>query len=254
MMVNREGIGDILADGVRVASEKIPDSKNFAMHANGQEIPLHDIRFDAMMGVSYISDPTPGRHTAASLNADKIGASIFLDQLDEIEVKDEIDLGVGQAKVAKFKQTIEATGLCIFSTMLGKYPYLEIIQAITGWNVSVDELLETGHRIQTLRQMFNVREGAISHYMPQRAFGSPPLTKGPNKDKTFDLESIAQNYYDAMGFEKNGIPKQETLKQLNLEFAVKDLENAQGVTECLENEYLKKNEKQIDNLTGKIIH
>jgi aldehyde:ferredoxin oxidoreductase len=253
MMVNREGIGDILADGVKVASEKIPDSEKYAMHVNGQEVPMHDIRMDSMMGVTYISDPTPGRHTAASLNADKIGASIFLEQLEDIEVNEEIDLGINQAKVAKFKQTIEANGLCIFSTMMGKYPYLEIIQAITGWDVSLEELLETGHRIQTLRQMFNVREGAISHYIPQRTIGSPPLSKGPNKGKTSDLEPIARVYYETMGYEKNGIPTQETLEKLNLEFAVTDLANARGVQKPLVNEYLKSRGEKINNLTGKTV-
>ena len=252
MMTNREGIGDILADGVEVATNKIPGSQNFAMHSNGQEIPMHDVRMDPMLGVTYITDPTPGRHTAASLGLDKMSVKYFLDKLVKFEVSDEIDLGILQAKIAKFKQTIEATGLCIFALNMGAYPYLETIQAITGWEVSLDELLETGYRIQTLRQMFNAREGAIHHYIPQRAFGSPPLTKGPLKGNTFDLERIAQDYYEAMGFQRNGIPKKETLEFLNLDFAVPDLANAKGVPEVLENQYLKSQGKQVINYTGKI--
>jgi aldehyde:ferredoxin oxidoreductase len=247
MMVNREGIGDILADGVRIASEKIPGSKDFAMHANGQEIPMHDARMDPMLGVTYISDPTPGRHTAGSLNTDRIGAKYFLDKLGKFEINDEIDLGILQAKIVKFKQTLEATGLCLFANLMGPYPFLEIMQAMTGWDVSVEELLETGHRIQTLRQMFNVREGAINHNIPQRIIGSPPQTKGPLKGKSWSLEPIAQNYYEAMGYEKNGIPKKETLEKLKLEFAMSDLTNGKGVPEPLINEYLEPHNKQISN-------
>jgi len=251
MMINREGIGDILADGTQVASEKIPGSKYYAMHANGQEIPMHDARADPMLAVTYIADPTPGRHTAATLNMDKMGVKYFFDKLGTFEIKDENDLGILQAKNAKFKQTIEANGMCIFPLNMGAYPYLEVIQAITGWDISIDELLETGHRIQTLRQMFNAREKAIRHYIAQRAIGSPPLTKGPLKGKSYEVELIAQDYYEAMGYEKNGLPKKETLELLNLDFAVSDLANAKGVSIALENEYLKSQvKKAFSNLAN----
>jgi aldehyde:ferredoxin oxidoreductase len=140
--------------------------------------------------------------------------------------------------MAKLKQTVESNGLCTFANLMGWYPYLEVMKAITGWEVDVDELLETGHRIQTLRQMFNAREGALSHDIPQRIIGSPPLEKGPTKGNSLNLEPIAQDYYEALGYEKNGVPKQETLKQLDLEFAIADLEIASGVRQPLVNEYL----------------
>ena len=247
MMISREGIGDILADGVQKASEKIPGSENYAMHANSQEIPMHDARMDPMLAVTYIADPTPGRHTAATLNMDKMGVKYFLKELGTFDIKDENDLGILQAKNAKFKQTIEANGMCILALNMGSYPYLEVIQTITGWDVSIDELLETGHRIQTLRQMFNAREGAIRHYIAQRAIGSPPLDKGPLKDKSYDVELIAQDYYEAMGYEKNGLPKKETLEQLKIDFAISDLADAKGVSKALENEYLKTQSKKAFN-------
>ncbi len=260
MMINREGIGDILADGVKIASEKLPGSKEYAIHANGQEIPMHDSRQDPTLALTYIADPTPGRHTAASLSLDKMGLKYFLEELGSFEVNNENDLGKQQAKIAKFKQAIEATGMCILSLNMGAYPFLEIIRAITGWNVSIDEVVETGYRIQTLRQMFNAREGAIRHYISQRAIGSPPLIKGPLKEKSYDLEPLAQDYYEAMGYQKNGVPKKETLELLNLNLAVEDLSNAKGVTITLENEYIKKqitqfkksfnNPSRIQPLTG----
>ena len=253
MMVTREGIGNILADGTKSASEKIPGSKPYAIHANGQDIPMHDARADPMLGVTYIADPTPGRHTAATLNMDKMGVKHFLEELGTFEIKDENDLGILQAKNAKFKQTIEANGMCILPLNMGPYPYLEIIQAITGWDISIDELLETGHRIQTLRQMFNAREKAIRHYIAQRAIGSPPLTKGPLKGKSYDIELITQDYYEAMGYEKNGLPKKETLELLNLNFAVSDLINAKGVPKALENEYLISQSKKEFNPSSKIV-
>ncbi|MGB9499184.1 MAG: aldehyde ferredoxin oxidoreductase C-terminal domain-containing protein [Dissulfuribacterales bacterium] len=66
-MIAREGIGDTLADGVKIAAEKIgKNSDRFAMHAGGQELPMHDSRFDPGFAVHYAVEATPGRHTIGS--------------------------------------------------------------------------------------------------------------------------------------------------------------------------------------------
>ncbi|MCX7028363.1 MAG: aldehyde ferredoxin oxidoreductase C-terminal domain-containing protein [Spirochaetes bacterium] len=65
-MIAREGIGDLLADGVAAAAKKLgKGSERFAVHAGGQELPMHDPKVDPMLGVTYSADPTPGRHTTS---------------------------------------------------------------------------------------------------------------------------------------------------------------------------------------------
>jgi aldehyde:ferredoxin oxidoreductase len=67
MIINREGFGDTLADGVKKASEKIGNgSEKFAIHAGGQEISMHGSRLDPGFAVAYRCEPTPGCHTIAS--------------------------------------------------------------------------------------------------------------------------------------------------------------------------------------------
>jgi aldehyde:ferredoxin oxidoreductase len=67
-IIAREGIGDLLADGVRVAAQKIgPPAADFAMHAGGQELPMHDTRYDPGFALAYSLDPTPGRHNTYSI-------------------------------------------------------------------------------------------------------------------------------------------------------------------------------------------
>ena len=66
-MIARDGIGDILADGVKKASEKIgKNSDQYAIHASGQELPMHDSRFDPGFAVHYAVEANPGRHTIGS--------------------------------------------------------------------------------------------------------------------------------------------------------------------------------------------
>jgi aldehyde:ferredoxin oxidoreductase len=249
MMVNREGIGDKLADGTKRAGEKLEGTGHLSMAANGQEIPMHDVRLDPMLGVTYIADPTPGRHTAASLSFEGMGAKYFLPELGKLKAKTPNEMGQQQAITAKFHQTIEANGFCYFGVNHGKYPYLEIINAATGWTVDFEELQKTGHRIQTLRQMFNAREGAIRHEIPQRAIGSPPLKKGPLKGNSYDIDYIAKAYYESMGYESNGVPKKETLADLGLDFTLPDHPKATGTPESLVNEYLQ--EKTAGETIGK---
>lgn len=67
-IIKREGIGDILADGVKIASEKIGgDAHEFAMHVGGQEPGMHNPLFLPSRGTGYVCDPTPGRHTATPM-------------------------------------------------------------------------------------------------------------------------------------------------------------------------------------------
>jgi aldehyde:ferredoxin oxidoreductase len=138
----------------------------------------------------------------------------------------------------KVHQVMESLGLCMFVYYLGKYPLLELIEGTTGWKMDVDELLEIGHRIQTTRQMFNAREGAVRHEIAQRAIGSPPQSKGPLKDKSIDVEVMVQGYYEGMGFGQDGIPLPETLSALGLDDMIPDLQINAGAPNRLVNEYL----------------
>ncbi len=239
LMVTREGIGSKLADGTKVASTQIPNSAQYAINVNGQEVPMHDPRLDAALGLTYLTDPTPGRHTAGTIDFEAgMGANSFIKEIDFKNSKDLEKKAFHQAKVVKFHQTEETLGFCIFANYYGKYPYLEMIHAAFGWDITPEEILSTGHRIQTLRQMFNAREGAIRHDMPQRLMGSPPLDKGPVKKVSIDFEAMAQKYYEGMGYDPQGIPTKETLETLELGDCVKDLPQCSGVPKEIVNKYL----------------
>ncbi|MBD3190417.1 MAG: hypothetical protein GF308_07220, partial [Candidatus Heimdallarchaeota archaeon] len=244
LMVNREGIGDSLADGTKQAAEMIGEGEEFSIHANGQELPMHDPRLEPELGMTYITDPTPGRHTAGSLDFERsAGINYFVKEITFENSKERDQKGKYSAKVTKFYKAFEALGFCSFATTFGRYPFFEMIKAAFGWTITPEEILEIGHRIQTLRQMFNAREGAIRHEINQRVIGSPPLKKGPIKDVSLDLERMAQGYYDSMGFKKDGVPKKETLETLDLDFCLNDLELCTGLPKPLVNEYLAREKK-----------
>jgi aldehyde:ferredoxin oxidoreductase len=230
-MVNRDGIGDLLADGVKVAAAKIGQgSGEFAIQAGGQELAMHDPRNDPGFGLHASVDPTPGRHS--------IGAQQYYElyalwkrvkglpkpkALISVKGKFVADREKSVCAVANscFSQFYNGAGLCLFGALTGieRAPVFEWMNAATGWERSPNEYMEVGRRIQTLKQLFNIKQGIepMTLKANPRTFGDPPLQTGPNKGRSFDLETMMKDYWQQIGWDREtGKPTYETIKQLGL--------------------------------------
>ena len=116
--------------------------------------------------------------------------------------------------------------MCLFSTLFGPYPFIDLINNFTGWDINVDELITIGLRIQTLRQAFTLREeiDIANNKLPGRVTGHPPDKRGPTKGISVEYEDFYRGFCREMGWNpKNGFPLKKTLKDLDLEFVIKDL-------------------------------
>ncbi|MEW6622217.1 MAG: aldehyde ferredoxin oxidoreductase family protein [Bacillota bacterium] len=218
----RRGLGNVLADGVARAAQSIGGgSEDFAIHAGGQELPMHDPRFQPSYGLTYVVDATPGRHTAGANNYVDLGASPLFGayKLNKVKKYDYHGKGKLQAFFSKQFQVLNCLGLCNFSGFLGPLPYGDMIRAAAGWEVSDDELLDIGERVLTLRQLFNLREGVLpmGFSLPDRVLGKPPLKTGPTSEVTIDLETMRLDYYKALGWNVKGMPDKRRCEQLNIE-------------------------------------
>lgn len=169
-MAKREGIGDILADGVKKAAEKIgKGAEKFAVHCGGQELGMHDPKLGHGFGpgARYQMDATPGRHTA----------------------------GFGPGNFSQL--FVNAAGLCIIGIGFGAGPdkITGFLQAVTGQKWTVDDILKAGDRIGIMRHLFNLREGISElKWTPHpRIIGDPPQKEGPLAGVTIDQK--AQIYY-----------------------------------------------------------
>ncbi len=225
MIINREGLGDLLADGVKAASAKIGNgSEAFAMHAGGQELPMHDSRLDPGYAIAYQCEPTPGRHTIASYqDADlRSGKKLFPEvqrMVKSADNKESQKIALHTA-ASIYAQLINCNGLCLLGVDSLDYPMVDYLNAVTGWDLPADEYFKTGRRIQALRKAFNLREGLRpgDAKLHPRALGSPPQTAGPLKGKTIDLDSLQAVYYRILGFDPaTGGPTPETLQELEID-------------------------------------
>jgi aldehyde:ferredoxin oxidoreductase len=231
-MIRREGIGDLLADGVKRAAERIGrGAEGCAIHAGGQELPMHDPRHDPGYGLHYSVEPMPGRHTAGSQSLyelfrlwDKVDG--YPKPPDRFPVDDRYRADEIRALGAKgnslLKQVVDGAGICFFGLTMNvsRFPLFEYLNAATGWDLAPEAYMEIGRRVQTTKQMFNIRQG-IDPWdlkMHPRAYGVPPQTRGPNQGRTFDLDQMMRDYWATMGWNPDsGVPTSATLGELGLD-------------------------------------
>ncbi len=230
LIIRREGFGDILADGSKIAAKKIGKGCNeYTMTSLGSEIAMHNPKIFPSLAFTYNYDPTPGRHTAASIDFIDIGPINKFQKgfkLPSGWKKDEKRKQKGQMLISSFHQVLNSAGLCMFATLFGSYPFYDLINTLTGWDNSVEDFIKIGLRIQTLRQSFTLREGIdiANNTIPDRVIGNPPDKRGPTKGITIEYKDFYKGYCREMGWNpENGYPLKETLKNLDLEFVIEDL-------------------------------
>jgi aldehyde:ferredoxin oxidoreductase len=221
-LAKREGFGNILADGTKVAAEKIgKGTEEFAMNIGGQDYPAHHGGLSVSWGLTYRMDPTPGRHTQGpSMGPPGLPVPTF----DRNAVSGRQP---GHAMQHNFAHFAYASGVCSF--VMGGHPgvesYVEEIRMLTGWDITIQEMLQTGERIANLRQSFNIREGInpLKIKAPNRIIGIPPRTDGPFAGKTLDERTLDSEYLAAMDWDqKTARPSKKKLLELGLDDIAKE--------------------------------
>jgi aldehyde:ferredoxin oxidoreductase len=215
MIAKREGLGDILAEGVKKASEKLGGgSESFAMHVKGLEISAYDHRAAQAMALAYATADIGGHHNRAwAITYDvKVGRETY---------------SRDKAETVIFLQHIrplyDCLGVCRFYWVeLGLNPeyYAKFYKAATGVEKTLSELLLASERIYNLTRAISLRQGmkGVEDWLPERDF-KDPIPSGPLKGYVLDKEKFAemmQTYYQIRGWDKNGVPKKEKLKELGL--------------------------------------
>jgi aldehyde:ferredoxin oxidoreductase len=204
-----DGCGAWLGHGVKRAAEHVgKGSDEFAVHVHGGEPAYHDSRFTSLMGVTYIADPTPARHTAGSASWNEtfgVGFSLpaAADKKDyAIKWKGTENKGRAQALYSNAHQAMNGLGLCMFTMLTGSLPWTELVNAATGWGVTDADLLKCGERIQNLRAAFNRREGiAPKDFAPHPRMlgeGDGLLDAGPLRGVRVKLPVLRDDYYASM--------------------------------------------------------
>jgi len=210
-MVRREGFGDILADGTKVAAEKIgKGADKYAMHIGGQEVAMHDPKLALPPGpfqpgsppaARYQMDATPGRHYQ------------------------------GFGPPGFHLHVINAAGLCMTAYVPagladpGRY-IAGFMRAVTGWDRSINDLFKTAERVANMRHAFNLREGInpLERKVPSRIIGNPPQREGPLSGVTANIDTEIQSNLKALDWDPvTTKPSKKKLLDLGLDDVARDL-------------------------------
>jgi len=212
-IATRSGVGDLLADGVRAAANKIGgDAHRFAMEVKGLELPAYDPRGAWGMALAYATACRGGCH----LKGWTLTKEVFAPQFDRFSTE-------GKAKLVfdlqNVRTVVDCIGVCVFGTRgIDVNEMLRILGLTTGRNLSANELVRIGERIYTLERQLAVRDGISrkDDTLPPRIFDEKlPEIDGPRLERQH-LDQMLDEYYQLRGWDQEGRPKEEKLDELGL--------------------------------------
>lgn len=235
MIVHRRGFGDVLAEGSVRAARKIGKGvEEYAMQVKGQEFPMHEPRFKNALGVGYSVSPTGAdhchnMHDVAYTNEASPEVVDTAAQWGVLGPVEHSGMGAKKTRLLTYhlmwRSLQNCVGLCQF-VVWRPNRVTELVNAVTGWNSTLFELMKVGERMETLCRAFNTREGftVADDTLPKRMFqpfADPKPTNTPLSRE--EWEEAKKVYYAQMGWDENGVPTEEKLEELNLGWVIDEL-------------------------------
>jgi len=209
----REGFGDNMAEGSYRLCQKY-GAVELSMTVKKQELPAYDPRGVQGHGLEYATSNRGGCHVRGYMISPEIlGAP---QKLDRFSLE-------GKAEWVKIFQdltaVIDSLGLCLFTSFaLSAKDYIELYNAVCGFDFNQETILEAGERIWNLERIFNLKAGIDpkEDKLPKRLL-QEPIPEGPSKGHVHKLSDLLPKYYEVRGWDEKGYPKKETLIKLNIE-------------------------------------
>ncbi len=234
MIRDREGIGDLLAEGTRVASQRLDEERGsetykWAMNIKGLENPGYDARGLKTFSVGLAVGTRGGCHNrSAAYDPDIKG------QVDRFTIDD--TRGEIASRTEEYAAVYDTLPLCKFirrcftgkADRAGAWPAIaKLINATTGWNFDYDAVDLIGVRAHTIKKAFNIREGwtRADDHLPYR-WHHDPMEEGASAGHVVteeELEYLKDLYYEAKGWTKEGLIPKEVFVDLGMEDVAEEI-------------------------------
>jgi len=208
MVAHRKGIGDLLANGTRLAAREIgQDSDHFAINTYGMEISGVNIKGCMSMGLAMATSDFAS-HTRLWTATDEMNGKLTIEGLPAYVFNGQDDINIRNSLV-----------VCDFLPF-GLDRLAPILSKATGIEFTPEKLMFIGERIHNLARLYNLNNGRTSKddTLPARFFDEE-MTAGLLKGKKMTREffyDLLQKYYKTRGWDENGVPRTEKLKELGL--------------------------------------
>ena len=231
MIAKREGLGDVLAEGSALAAQKLGVGLDLVVAVKGLELPAHMPEVKRSLSLIYAVNPFGADHQSHEHDP---SYEDYSDKMKEIGLVDPQPAdNLNQEKVHYALTTqylyslLDTLNICQFVfgpawQLYGAEQLREMVALVTGWDVSVDEMLEVGARRLNMLRAYNAREGIgrDQDKLPPKLF-QPRLggaTDGVALDEG-EVEKAKDMYYEEAGWEvSTGMPKNDRLAELGLDW------------------------------------
>jgi len=235
----RRGFGNLLAEGVKKAAKVVgKDSYKWAIESKGLEQSRVDTRFSKGYALAFAVNPRGPDHLyaqpIAELGISPTGSEIIAKITGDKRWANP-NLKNYRAKIVCWHEDIyalsDALGICSFATTstygITTELMVDLVNYAFGFSLSKEDLIRSAKRIINMERCFNIREGARrkDDNLPWRLMNESVENYPDAINKKEDLDYMLDEYYDLRGWDKeNGVPKKETLKELNLELLKLEME------------------------------
>ena len=240
-IASRNGVGNLLAEGVKRVSEVLGDkSKKYAMHIKGLEMCVTEPRTQTNLALGYATTPIGARFNICEHDWDydtQLGWPHTMQGSNTLVILERIPMDyLEPKKVRNYKalsncwSATDTLCVCIFAAPPTRSMTLEematLLGAITGWESSSYEVMAFGERRINLTKIYNIREGIKpeADTLPERFF-TDPITVGRWENYSIDkvkFNEMIQTYYAMMGWDVKGVPRYATLLENHLEWVTED--------------------------------
>ena len=236
MIGEREGFGNLLAEGSERVAEKIGGGEEFLITSKKMEAPAHMPQVKRGLALLYAMNPFGADHMSCdhdtSYTKENYGA--YKERLNYLGLSTPLSATSLQTEKVDFVRItqqlysfMDSANMCSLAwgvswTLYGPQDMVDLIQAVTGWNLTIDELLEIGERRLVMMKLFNGREGfdSAGDTLPVKFFRQP-LRDGVSDGFTVDkdeFDTALKQYYRKCGWDKSsGVPSKEVVNRLGLE-------------------------------------
>ncbi|MBL7166479.1 MAG: aldehyde ferredoxin oxidoreductase family protein [Dehalococcoidales bacterium] len=223
MIVNRQGIGELLGKGTRSIAEELGADPSEAAHVKGLEMPLHDARAFTGMAISYATGPRGACHLKGDYyNVDLGGGVPELGIVAGDRLQSEAKAEMA-ARYQDFKDIFDSLLLCKFAP-LTLTQIAEMLSNVTGWEYLPADLHTAAERSVNIKRAISNRLGITREDDRLPSINLVALKEGSTANKSPDMDLMLRDYYDYRKWDwDTGKPTREKLLELGLEDAARDL-------------------------------
>jgi len=220
---NKEGFGALFSEGTLGAAKKIsPEAVEIVAHCKGLDFPSHDARSCISLAPTYATGTRGSCHFRGGCEDIEMGG-FFIPEIGikegTVKFFERENQSLLASKCQDYFALLNSLVICAFMVDGGDMSFSEVrelFNAVTGWDYSIEDLMDAGERIFTVQRLINIRDGynAGTDTLPKKMFQA--AKEGFRAGKVPPFKELMEDYYNLRGWDENGEPGQETLDRLGV--------------------------------------